>query len=60
MPFFAKVRSLVRNLFLAGRVEAELDEEVRAHLEMLVVLATTIFPTLRIAKVDPTRTLRDQ
>src|SRR6476661_4162129 len=36
MPFFAKVQSLLRNLFLARRVEAELDEEVRAHLEMLV------------------------
>jgi putative ABC transport system permease protein len=36
MPFFAKARSLLRNLFLARRVEAELDEEVRMHLEMLV------------------------
>src|SRR5215831_17055525 len=36
MPFLAKARSVMRNLFLARRVEAELDEEVRAHLEMLV------------------------
>src|SRR5215831_9411998 len=36
MPFFAKARSLLRNLFWARRVEAELDEEVRAHLEMMV------------------------
>src|SRR5262245_20269495 len=36
MPLFAKSRSYLRNLFLARRVEADLDEEVRAHLEMLV------------------------
>jgi macrolide transport system ATP-binding/permease protein len=36
MPFFAKARSFLRNLFLTRRVEAELDEEVRAHLEMLL------------------------
>src|ERR1043166_5632574 len=36
MAFLAKARSLMKNLFLARRVEAELDEEVRAHLEMLV------------------------
>ena len=36
MPLVAKARSLVRNLFQARRVEADLDEEVRAHLEMLV------------------------
>src|SRR5262249_60209598 len=36
MPIFRKARSVVKNLFLARRVEAELDEEVRAHLEMLV------------------------
>jgi len=36
MPFVAKTRSLLRNLLLARWVEAELDEEVRAHLEMLV------------------------
>jgi len=36
MRFLAKTRSFLRNLFLARRVEAELDEEVRGHLEMLV------------------------
>lgn len=36
MRFFAKARSFLRNLLLARRVEAELDEEVRAHLEMLI------------------------
>jgi predicted permease len=35
MPLFTKTRSLLRNLFSSRRVEAELDEEVRAHLEML-------------------------
>src|SRR5262245_25104538 len=36
MLLLAKARSLLRNLFLARRVEAELDEEVRVHLEMLL------------------------
>jgi len=36
MPLLFKARSLLRNLLLARRVEAELDEEVRTHLEMLV------------------------
>src|SRR5215471_5538252 len=36
MRLFAKARSFLRNLFLARRLEADLDEEVRAHLEMLV------------------------
>src|SRR5262245_18710153 len=36
MPLLAKARSFFRNLFLARRVEMDLDEEVRAHLEMLV------------------------
>jgi hypothetical protein len=31
----AKVRSFLRNLFLSRRVEMELDQEVRSHLEML-------------------------
>ena len=35
MPLFMKVRSLLRNLVLGRRVEADLDEEVRSHLEML-------------------------
>jgi predicted permease len=36
MPLFVKVRSFLRNLFACRRVEADLDEEVRSHLEMLV------------------------
>jgi len=36
MPLLAKFRSLLENLFLERRVEAELDREVRSHLEMLV------------------------
>jgi putative ABC transport system permease protein len=35
MPFFVKARSLLRNLFLSRRVEVDLDQEVRSHLEML-------------------------
>ena len=36
MPLFVKVRSFLRNLFASRRVEADLDEEVLSHLEMLV------------------------
>src|SRR4030095_12448595 len=36
MPLVVKVRSFLRNLFSSRRVEADLDEEVRSHLEMLV------------------------
>ena len=36
MPLFVRVRSFLRNLFASRRVEADLDEEVRSHLEMLV------------------------
>src|SRR5215467_9060867 len=36
MRLFAKARSFLWNLFLARRLEADLDEEVRAHLAMLV------------------------
>src|SRR5712692_11462235 len=36
MPLLVKVRSLVRNLFLSRRVELDLDQEVRAHLELLI------------------------
>jgi putative ABC transport system permease protein len=36
LPFLVKVRSLLRNLFLSSRVDAELDQEVRSHLEMLI------------------------
>ena len=35
MPLFVKVRSFLRNLFLSGRVEVDLDQEVQSHLEML-------------------------
>jgi predicted permease len=36
MPLFVKVRSLVRNLFSSRRVEADLDQEVHSHLELLI------------------------
>jgi putative ABC transport system permease protein len=36
MPLFVKVRSLVRNLFSSRRVEADLDQEVHSHLELLM------------------------
>jgi len=36
MPLLVKVRSLLRNLFLSRRVDADLDREVHAHLEMLI------------------------
>jgi len=36
MPLFVKVRSFLRNLFSPHRVEVDLDEEVRSHVEMLV------------------------
>jgi putative ABC transport system permease protein len=35
MPLSAKVRSFLRHFFLSRRVEADLDQEVRSHLEML-------------------------
>ena len=35
MPLFVKVRSFLRNLFLSRSVEADLDQEVHSHLEML-------------------------
>jgi predicted permease len=35
MPLFVKVRSFLRNLFLSRRVEVDLDNEVRAHLELM-------------------------
>jgi putative ABC transport system permease protein len=35
MPLMVKARSLVRNLLLSRHVEADLDEEVRSHIEML-------------------------
>jgi putative ABC transport system permease protein len=36
MPIFVKARSFLRNLFSARSVEADLDEEVQSHLEMLI------------------------
>jgi predicted permease len=36
MPVRVKVRSFLRNLFLSRRVDADLDREVHAHLEMLI------------------------
>lgn len=36
MPLFAKVRSFLRNLFASGRVSIDLDQEIHAHLEMLI------------------------
>src|SRR5206468_6348633 len=35
MPTFLKVRSFLRNLFSIRRVEVDLDQEVRSHLELL-------------------------
>lgn len=35
MPLVPMVRSFVRNLFLPRRVESDLDQEIRSHLEML-------------------------
>jgi putative ABC transport system permease protein len=35
MTYFAKARSLLRNLFSSRGVETDLDREVRSHLEML-------------------------
>src|SRR5205823_14646764 len=35
MPLFVKARSFLRNLFSTRRVEADLDQEVHAHLELL-------------------------
>ena len=35
MPLLLKVRSFLRNLFLSRRVEVDLDDEVRSHLELL-------------------------
>ena len=36
MPRLAKARSFIRNLFSSRRRDTDLDQEVRAHLEMLV------------------------
>jgi predicted permease len=36
MPLLVKARSFQRNLLLSRRVDADLDHEVQAHLEMLI------------------------
>jgi predicted permease len=36
MPLIVKVRSFLRNLFSTRRVEADLDQEVHSHLELLI------------------------
>src|SRR6266481_846478 len=36
MRLFVKPRNFLRNLFLSRSVEADLDQEVRSHLEMLI------------------------
>src|SRR5271168_5461345 len=36
MPLLVKAGSFLRNLFLTRRVDADLDQEVHSHLEMLV------------------------
>ncbi len=36
MPLLVKARSFLRNLFLSRRVEADLNQEVHSHLEMLI------------------------
>src|SRR5262245_52694443 len=38
MPLLTRISSLWRNLFKRGRMEQELAEEIRAHLEMLIEL----------------------
>jgi predicted permease len=36
MPLLVKARSFLRNLFFTRRVNADLDQEVHSHLEMLI------------------------
>jgi predicted permease len=36
MPLLVKARSFLRNLFLTRRVDADLDQEVHSHLELLI------------------------
>src|SRR5580698_6563009 len=36
MPLLVKARSFLRNLFFTRRVDADLDQEVHAHLELLI------------------------
>lgn len=35
MPLLIRIRSLLQNLFSTRRVETDLEQEVRSHLEML-------------------------
>ncbi len=36
MPLLTKARSFLRNLFSSSRMEGDLDQEIHAHLEMLI------------------------
>src|SRR5208283_3539511 len=36
MPLLVKARSFLRNLFFTRRLDADLDQEVHSHLEMLI------------------------
>jgi putative ABC transport system permease protein len=36
MPLLVRARSFLRNFFLSRRMEADLDQEVHSHLEMLI------------------------
>ncbi len=36
MPLLVKARSFLRNIFLADRVESDLDQEVQSHLALLI------------------------
>ena len=36
MPLLVKARSFLRNLFFTRRVDADLDQEVHSHLELLI------------------------
>jgi putative ABC transport system permease protein len=36
MPFFSKTRSFLRNLFSSRHIDHDLDQEVRAHLDLLI------------------------
>ena len=46
MPLLSRIRNLASNLFHRNRVERELDDEMRAHLDMLVdeKIATGLSP----------------
>src|SRR5580704_1700390 len=51
-----KVRSFLRNLMLGRRVEADLDEEIRSHLEMLaeekIGAGMTAEEARRVARIE--------